>query len=60
MAKFKPERRKCKNCGKEYTAIRSWAKFCSDTCRIANYRKSHPQLSPEELKQIKERLGIDI
>lgn len=58
MIKFKPERRKCKNCNKDFTAMRSWARYCSDACRIAYFRKTHPQLSPEELKEIKERLGI--
>ena len=59
MIKFIPEKRICKNCGKEYMARRKWAKYCSDACRIAYFRKTHPQLSPEELKQIKERLGIE-
>jgi len=58
MAKFKPERRTCKNCGKSYTAMRYWAKYCSASCRIAYFRKTHPHISPEELKQIKDRLGI--
>jgi len=58
MAKFKPESRRCKNCGKTFIATRFWAKYCSPACRVAYYRKTHPQLSPEELAQIKERLGI--
>jgi len=58
MTKSKPEKRICKNCDEEYEATRLWQKFCSDRCRTAYYRKTHPQLSPEELKQIKARLGI--
>ncbi|MBW2126311.1 MAG: hypothetical protein JRH08_11575 [Deltaproteobacteria bacterium] len=66
MAKFKPKPRNCKNCGKVFPAMRFWAKFCSPACRIAYWRKTHPQLSPEErkklaedIKKIKERLMID-
>lgn len=55
---FEPEERKCKNCNKSYVAKRFWAKYCSSTCRIAYYRKIHPKISPEDLKQIKEKLGI--
>jgi len=60
MKKFKPIKRNCKYCGKTFTAIRSWHIFCPNNgkCRIAYYRKTHPYLSPEELKEIKSKLGI--
>jgi len=58
LAKFKAEKRICKNCDEEYEVSRYWQKFCSDKCRTAYYRKTHPQISAEELKRIKDRLGI--
>jgi len=58
MAKFKFNKRRCKSCGEGFMATRFWHEYCSDVCRVAYYRKTHPQLSPEELRQIKEKLGI--
>jgi len=57
--KFKPVPRKCKSCGKTFTAMRSWARYCDASCRMAYFRKTHPLLTPEELKQIKDRLGLN-
>jgi len=54
----KTYKRKCDNCGKEYIAKRPHSKFCSTICRAEFWRKTHPRISPEELKQIKEKLGI--
>jgi len=41
-------------------ATRKWQKFCPNQgiCRVEHWRKQHPHISPEELKQIKDRLGI--
>jgi len=30
---------KCKNCGNKFKSNRTFAKFCSDACRMTNYRK---------------------
>ena len=48
----------CKNCNETFEAYRPHAKFCSTACRAEFWRKTHPFLSAEELKKIKERLGI--
>ena len=60
MAKnqFEHEKRKCKNCGEEFIATRGWSRFCSSACRLKYWRRGHPYLPPEELKRIKEKLGI--
>lgn len=56
--KFKPKYRICKNCKNRFWATRKWHKYCSQTCRLKYWRKTHPYLTSEELAQIKERLGI--
>lgn len=58
MAKNKEYKKICKNCGEIFTAYRPHAKYCSDSCRMHHWRITHPYLTPEELKQMKERLGI--
>jgi len=62
--KFKPEERKCKNCGKTFTAIRNHQRFCSDHCRLDSWRKSYsdPQKISEiehRLRVVEQKLGID-
>ena len=60
MAKFKHITRNCKNCGKPFMATRKWHWYCPNggKCRVAHWRKLHPHIDPEDLKQIKEKLGI--
>ena len=60
MKKFKPIKRNCEYCGSVFLATREWHIFCPNNgkCRIANWRKNHPTLSPEELKEIKKKLGM--
>lgn len=48
----------CQNCNKSFIAKRPHAKYCSGPCRMEFWRRTHPYLPPEELKNIKERLGI--
>jgi hypothetical protein len=55
----KTYKRKCENCNKDYIAKRPHSRFCSTACRAEFWRKTHPRLTPDELKQIKERLGIE-
>lgn len=58
MAKFTPIKRNCLNCNKLFKAVRKWHNFCQSKCRVEYWRKLHPHLDPEELRQIKEKLGI--
>ena len=58
MQENKPEVKICEECGNEYYPTRSWQKFCHPDCRMANWKKKHPYITPEELKEIKEKLGI--
>jgi len=48
----------CKNCGKIFSALRPHAKYCSSSCRMQAWRITHPYITPEELKEMKDRLGI--
>ena len=48
----------CENCNDDFTASRPHAKYCSDSCRMEKWRSTHPYLTPEELKAMKEKLGI--
>lgn len=67
MADFKPEKRTCKykkctegsgGTRKIFTAKRRWHDYCCDPCRVKDWKEKHPTISPEELKAIKERLGL--
>lgn len=67
MTSFKPEKRLCKykkckegpgGTRKEFIAIRHWHFYCDDPCRVKDWREKHPNLSPKELKEIKEKLGM--
>jgi hypothetical protein len=29
----------CEHCGREFEATKYWAKYCSDACRVAAYKK---------------------
>lgn len=61
MAKIKERKfykKICKNCKEPFTAYRPHALYCSTACRAEYWRKTHPYLPAEELRQIKERLGI--
>lgn len=49
---------KCLNCGKSFIAYRPHAKFCCAACRAEHWRKEHPYIKPEELEEIKKKLGI--
>mgnify|MGYP001262113937 CR=1 FL=1 len=33
----------CKECGKEYVRRREWQKYCSPSCRWANYEMKNPR-----------------
>ena len=41
-------------------ATRKWHWYCPNggKCRVAKWRKDHPHIDPEDLRQIKEKLGI--
>ena len=56
----KPKTKICEECGKEYPPNRSWQRFCHPDCRMANWKRQHPYITPEDLKEIKEKLGIKI
>ena len=43
----------CAHCGKAFTPKNSRAKFCSDACRAAAYRKRHSVGSPIAPRQVK-------
>ncbi len=43
----------CAHCGKAFTPKNSRAKFCSDACRAAAYRKRHSIGSPIAPRQVK-------
>lgn len=34
-------KKKCKNCSKKFMSIFLWQKFCSDDCRINNWKDAH-------------------
>jgi len=57
MAKFKPLKRWCKNCGKSFVATRPWHIFCSSSCRTEHWKKEHPYFSYEEIKKLKAELN---
>lgn len=68
MASFKPEKRLCKykkckeglgGIRKTFIAKRRWHDYCGDPCRVKDWREKHPNIPPEELSKIKERLGLD-
>ena len=42
----------CKECGKRYSPIKSWQKFCSAHCRVMNWEKDHPRIKMKELNKI--------
>lgn len=44
---------RCAHCGKAFTPKNSRAKFCSDACRAAAYRKRHSIGSPIAPRQVK-------
>lgn len=50
--KAKP-RRKCRWCGKAFTAYREWARFCSSKCRLAFWQDAHPRISEVELTHLR-------
>lgn len=50
--------KKCKECKKEFDPHRHWQIFCSSSCRIHNWKKSHPYISTEDLAEIKRKLNI--
>jgi hypothetical protein len=54
--KAKPKN--CKNCGKEFIPCRAWQVFCDTPCRVENWRKNHPTITPQELAEIKQKLNI--
>ena len=61
MEKFKPTKRKCKNCGKEFLSIRKWHEFCCSDCRLAYWKLKHPVVTPdvlEDIEKIKKHIGL--
>lgn len=55
--------RNCERCGAIYEPKVNWQKYCNNDgkCRIAAFRKRHPQMPSQlidDIKKIKEKLGI--
>jgi len=56
---YKPIIKNCEFCGRKYLSKRKHSRFCCVTCRATAWRKEHPYLTTEELKEIKSKLGIE-
>lgn len=41
----------CESCGKPFQAARSWARFCSGTCRTASHQQSMVDEAVEKERQ---------
>jgi len=52
--KFKPERRICRNCEKEFTAVRDNQRFCSPPCRLNAWRKTNSD--PQKIHELEKRI----
>ena len=49
---------KYKKCKKPFEKKRPWHEFCQSQCRTLHWREEHPYIKPEELAEIKKRLGM--
>jgi len=45
----------CEFCKEEFIKTRPWHKFCSDQCRMANYKKRHS--SDDKYKTLENRIN---
>jgi len=48
VQKKKPERASCPECGRRFTKNRSWQKWCSPACGMANWLRLHPRVKIED------------
>ena len=48
------ERRACAFCGHKFAPTVEWQKYCLPACRMAAFRRRHPKISPEILRDIAE------
>ena len=65
MADLEHEKRICRLCGKKFTPVRDWQKFCNPAHQKQYWKDVNPfrlqtqvQQQKEDIEAIKKRLGI--